>query len=186
MCEQTEVADSNEQTYGFPMSQYLIDQKVKLGRNARMLACQTVHRVVNSKELPSDHLFYRALLEALIQRKCPEYVDRIEVGRIKQCHNFVEYVRKSAKRNPVLHFDDLTDEFLDAFHDEFREGERFLDLYHLLRVSIAAIVENVILLDRFLYLKEQAKPGDISYLVRFFDPVVSPRCYGVIAMKNFQ
>lgn len=172
--------------YGFPMSQYLIDCETKLGRNARMLACQSVHRVVDRNELPNDHLFFRALLEVLIQRKCPEYLDRIEVGRLKQCHTFAEYVRKSTERNPVLPFDDIDDNELHELHDEFRMAERFLDIYHLMRVSIAAIVENVILLDRFLYLKELERPDDISYLIRFFDPVVSPRCYGLVAMKKFR
>lgn len=170
--------------FGFPMSQYLIDSKTKLGRNARMLSCQSFHRLIDSKELPNAHLFYRALLEVLIKRKCPEYVDRIEVGRMKQCHSFVEYVRKSSKRNPVLKFDNITDTELIELHDEFQTSQHFLDIYHLMRVSIAAIAENIIMLDRFLYLKEQEKFGDISYLVRFFDPVVSPRCYGLIAMKN--
>lgn len=175
-----------QKSYGFPMSQYLIESETKLGRNARMLACQSVQRIVDCKELPSDHLFFRALLEVLIQRKCPEYLNRIEVGRLKQCHTFVEYVRKSTKRNSFLPFDGIDDNELNELHDEFRMAERFLDIYHLMRVSIAAIVENVILLDRFLYLKELETPNDISYLVRFFDPVVSPRCYGLVAMKKFR
>lgn len=175
-----------ENTYGFPMSRFFIDSETKLGRNARMLACQSVHRVVNRNELPNDHLFFRSLLELLIQRKRPEYLDNIEVGRMKQCHTFVEYVRKATKSNPVLAFDDITDDELNRFHDEFQHEKRFLDIYHLMRVSVAAIVENIILLDRFLYLKERENGGDISYLVRFFDPVVSPRCYGLIAMKQFQ
>lgn len=183
-CEQSE--EPIENTFGFPMSQYLIDRETKLGRNARMLACQSVHRVVDKKELPNDHLFFRALLELLIQRKCPEYLDRIEVGRMKQCHTFPEYVRKASKRNPVLTFDDITDDELNQMHDEFRTEERFLGLYHLMRVSVAAIIENVIMLDRFLYLKEHEKVGHVSYLVQFFDPVVSPRTYGLIAMKHLK
>ncbi|XP_031637289.1 methyltransferase-like protein 25 [Contarinia nasturtii] len=182
--EVCDLPDGMDAIDGFPMSQYLIERKTKLGRNARMLACQSVHRVVDRKELPNNHLFFRALLEVLIQRKCPEYVGRIEVGRLKQCHTFQEYVRKSVKRNPVLRFDDITDDELDQLCNEFKMEERFLDVYHLMRVSIAAIVENVILLDRFLYLKEQEKCGDMSYLVRFFDPVISPRCYGLIAIKH--
>lgn len=183
VCELTENVAEN--TFGFPLSQFLINSKTKLGRNARMLACQSVHRVIDRKELPNDHLFFRALLEVLIERKCPEYLHRVEVGRMKQCHTFTEYVRKSTDRNPFLPFNDITDDELNQFHDEFRIEEQFLDVYHLMRVSIAAIVENLILLDRFLYLKEQEKSGDISHLVRFFDPVVSPRCYGLIAMKQF-
>lgn len=175
-----------EKCFGFPMSQYLIECETKLGRNARMLACQSIHRIIEKKELPSDHLFFRALLEVLIQRKCPQYLNRIEVGRLKQCHTFIEYVRKATQRNPVLPFDNIDDNELNELHDEFRLAERFLDIYHLMRISISAIVENVILLDRFLYLKEIENPQDISYLIRFFDPVVSPRCYGLVAMKKFR
>lgn len=184
VCEPA-AAEPLEKRYGFPISQYLIERREKLGRNARMLACQSIHRVIDRKELPNDHLFFRALLEVLIQRKCPEYLNRIEVGRLKQCHTFIEYVRKSTQRNPVLPFGDIDDTELCELHDEFRMDERFLDVYHLMRVSIAAIVENIILLDRFLYLKELETSNDASYLIRFFDPVVSPRCYGLVAMKNF-
>lgn len=185
-----EICDASEEQldkrFGFPMSQYLFECKAKLGRNARMLSCQSVHRLVDVKETRNNHLFYRALLEVLIQRKSPEYLDRIEVGRLKLCHSFVEYVRKAAKRNPVLEFDHITDEELCDLNDEFQMAQEFLGIYHLMRVSVAAIVENVLMLDRFLYLKEQEKIGDMSYLVRFFDPVVSPRCYGLIAMKNIR
>lgn len=184
VCEPTE--DVAEQSFGFPMSEYLVERKTKLGRNARMVACQSVHRVVDRKELPSDHLFFRALLEVLIQRKCPQYEDRIEVGRMKQCHTFAEYARKAAKRNPALQFDDLTDHELEALYDEFKDERPRLDVYYLMRVSIAAVVEGLIMLDRFLYLKELERGKGMSHLVRFFDPVVSPRCYGLIAMKHFK
>lgn len=177
---------NESKTIGFPMSNFLIDRKTKLGRNARMLACQSIHRIVDKKELPSGNLFFRALLEVLIQRRFPEYFGRLEIGRIKPCHTFAEYVRKSAKRSPVLEVDDISDEQLAELHDEFRNEEQFLDIYHLMRVSIAALIESVIYLDRFLYLKERENGNNMSFLVRFFDPVVSPRCYGHVAMKNFK
>lgn len=183
-CEQLE--EPLENTYGFPMSQYLIERKTKLGRNARMLALQPVHRTVDKKEWPSNKMFFRALLEVLIQRKCPEYLDRVEVGRMRKCETFVEYARTASKRNPVLNFDDITDDQLNQLYDEFSGEQRFLDIYHLMRITVATIVENVLMLDRFLYLKELESGGDISYLVRFFDPVVSPRTYGLIAIKKFE
>lgn len=174
-------------TYGFPMSRFLRDDKTPLGRNARMLACQSIHRVIDRKELPNNNLFYRALFEVLIQRKCPENLDSIEVGKLKMCSTFVEYVRKSSKRNPCLKFDDISDDELTKLHQEFAEEKSFLDIYFLMRVSIAPLVETVLLLDRLLYLKEMEENGDslsTSYLVRFFDPVVSPRCFGIVAIKN--
>lgn len=176
--------------FGFPMSRYLIECDTAIGRTARMLACNSIHRLVDKKEPPNRHLFYRALLEILIQRKCPEYLDRTEVGRLKQCHSFAEYVRGTNKRNPWLGFDveHITDDELLQLHNEFRRHEALLDVYHLMRVSLATVTETILMLDRLLYLKEnelneQVPTGSASYLVRFFDPVISPRCFGLVAMK---
>lgn len=186
--------ENEDDTNGFPLSRFLIETETELGRNARMLACQSIHRVINKRELSNKHLFYRSLLEKLIERKCPEYMNRIEVGRIKQCETFSQYVQRSNDRNPWLKFDDenITENDSTVLHDEFRMDELYLDLYHLLRISLASVVESIILLDRLLYLKEneliqnESATTNISYLVRFFDPVISPRCYGLIAIKNFQ
>lgn len=188
------IAECHEATtagYGFPLSHYLIENETAVGRTARMLACNSIHRLVEKKEAPSRHLFFRALLEILIQRRCPEYLDRTEVGRLKQCHSFPEYVRGTNKRNPWLQFDveDVSDDELLQLHNEFRMHEAQLDVYHLMRVSLATITESILMLDRLLYLKEieqsgQLPIGSVSYLVRFFDPVISPRCYGLVAMKT--
>lgn len=187
------VAECNEETttgHGFPMSRYLIESETAIGRTARMLACNSIHRLVDKRESPHRHLFYRALLEILIQRRCPEYMDRVEVGRMKQCHSFGEYVRGTNKRNPWLQFDveHISDDELLQLHDEFRMDEKLLDVYHLMRVSLATVTESILMLDRLLYLKENEQHGQIpfgsaSYLVRFFDPVISPRCYGLVAIK---
>lgn len=190
VCESTETIDEKP-IYGFPMSQYLINSKTELGRNARMAACQSVHRTIDSRERPNSHLFYRALLEVLIQRTRPEYLDRTEVGRMKQCNSFIEYVRKSGKRNPWLQFDKITDNELNDLYDEFKDERSLMDLYHLMRITVAAVVECALMLDRLLYLKENEMvkddlSSDISYLVRFFDPVISPRNFGFVAIKEFQ
>lgn len=186
ICEQNVEHEST--TWGFPMSQYLIDEKAALGRNSRMLACQSIHRVVHRRELPNAHLFYRALLEVLIKRRRPEYLNNTEVGRLKLCTSFVEYVRKSANRNPWLGLDEISDDELQNFYAEFESEKAFLDIYFLIRLSVAQAVETVILLDRLLYLKENERRNDgaqyMSYLVRFFDPVISPRCFGHVAIRK--
>lgn len=173
-------------SYGFPMSRYLIENQTSIGHTARMLACNSVHRMIDKKEQPSRHLFYRALLEILIQRKSPEHLNHVQVGRMKPCASFAEYVRRTNKRNPWLKFDidHLSDEELLELHNEHRMHELFLDIYHLMRVSLATTIETIILLDRLLYLKENEQNGGVSYLVRFFQPVISPRCYGLVAIKN--
>lgn len=186
ICESVEDLSIIKEVYGFPMSQYLTDQKTELGRNARMAACQSLYRTIDRQERPNDHLFYRALLEVLLEREFPHYLDRIEVGRMKQCQSFVEYCRKAAKRNPWLQLDTITDDELNELYDEFEDERGRLELYHLLRITVATVVEGAIMLDRLLYLKENEQNVGVSYLVRFFDPVISPRYYGIVALKKFQ
>lgn len=169
--------------YGFPMSEYLIKQNFALGRNARMLACQSIYRVIEQKGLPHIHLFYRALLEVLIKQKFSQYENRIEVGKIKKCSTFAEYVRKSVKRNPCLNFDDITDDQLNQLPQQYAQDELYLHIFYLLRLSLAPIIETIILLDRLLYLMDADGNKRKSFLVKFFDSVISPRCYGLISIK---
>lgn len=188
-CCEADVPLDELNAFGFPMSRYLNECETALGRNARMLSCQSMHRTIDQKEKPHQHLFYRALLEVLIADKYPEYRSSIEVGRLKTCTTFAEYVRKSSKRNPHINFDDMTDDTLNQLHGHYANVEQQMIVYHFLRISIANVIETVILLDRLLYLLEidesnsEAGNRRHSHLVRFFDPVKSPRCYGLISMK---
>lgn len=169
---------------GFPMSKHLRDKEYALGRNARMLAVQPFHRIVDEMEQPHDHLFYRALLEVLIVKNHPQYKNAIHVGRIKKCHTFIEYVRKCSKRIELLNFDHLTDGEINDMYNAHVHHYDYLKLFYMMRLSLAPIIETIILLDRFLYLKEQ-NDNELStiYLVKFFDSVLSPRCYGIVGIK---
>lgn len=176
--------------FGFPMSQHLDEQKIRLGRNARMLSCHSIDRTVAQHKKPHNHLFYRALLEVLIVQKFPEYTNLIEVGKLKPCSTFAEYTRQSSRRNVHINFDSMTDDELNQFHAEHINDEKEMHLFYLLRLSLAAVIETVILLDRLLYQLEIDERMDSdgerkrhSYMVRFFDPVISPRCYGLVGMK---
>lgn len=178
--------NSESGTFGFPMSKFLKIRKVSLGRNARMVACQSLPRLVEQQEEPHCNLFYRALLEVLVRRKHPNSRDEIEVGRIKSCKTFVEYAEKCGKKNPAADFSDWAIEDIEMISEQYADKEVFLHLYHLMRVALAPVIETIILLDRILYLKElEAEGANInSFIVKFFDDVISPRCYGIIATKN--
>lgn len=182
-----EIEDKNNP--GFPLSKYLTTRQVQLGRNPRMLACQSIQRVIHRKEHPHNHLFFRSLLDILIQDKRKEYYDVIEVGKVKPSNTFVEYVRKCVKNNKYLNFDDVTDDELNELAEKYSTQKYYSDLFYLIRLSLAQVIETSILLDRLLYLKEMDEEhnrcGDDrkSFLVRLFDPVVSPRCYGIVAIK---
>lgn len=181
-------ADENR-VFGFPMSRYLVERGYALGRNARMLAVQPIHRTVDAMESPHDNLFYRALLEVLIVQEYPNLRNAIHVGRIKKCASFVDYVRKCSKRMTMLDFSHIGDDDIDTFYQQNMPHIKRLSVFHLIRLSLAPIIEAVILLDRLLYLHDGTNTSDeppISmsvHLIKFFDSILSPRCYGIVAFK---
>lgn len=102
-----------------------------------------------------------------------------QVGKLK-CSGFVDYVRKALRR---LNVDDLgiSEEFLKDLENKFQVELEQLKVFYLYRMTFAPVLEGVILLDRLLFLKECGY--DNSFMVKLFDPVVSPRCYSILAFK---
>lgn len=190
----TASTDTSSATFGFPMSSYLRDARQQLGRNARMLASQSLNRTVSSQDLPSTSLFYRALLENLIQTgteygRNPNGFESIQVGRVKNVDRltFAEYVVKCAKSKGVpddlrIEMEALEPDVLNAMYAKCDLERRRMHLFYLLRMTFAPIVESTLMLDRLLYLRTDCRIED-AYLVRLFDPVVSPRCVAVVASK---
>ncbi|XP_047404679.1 probable methyltransferase-like protein 25 isoform X3 [Sciurus carolinensis] len=157
---ENEHKECTQEKWGFPMCHYLKEEKWCCGRNARMSACLALERVALGQGLPTESLFYRAVLQDIIKdcygiTKCNQHVGKI----YSKCSSFLDYVRKSLKKLGL---------------DESK-----------LKVVLAPCIETLILLDRLCYLKEQE---DIAWsaLVKLFDPVKSPRCYAVIALKKQQ
>ncbi|XP_050301204.1 probable methyltransferase-like protein 25 [Anthonomus grandis grandis] len=165
---------------GFPLSQFLTNKQCHIGRGARMIAAQSVERILSKKERPSKTIFYRSLLEVLINQKAKNCKNR-EVGRFrKPCENFVEYVRKASAR---INLDlGMTDEQINAFYIKYQHRMDEMDLFYLLRALVAPVVETLILLDRLLFLVEQG--FEKSFVVYLFDAAISPRCYGIVAIKS--
>lgn len=146
-----------------------------------MLGAQSIHRTKQEKGLPQISLFYRALLETLITDKYPEYKNRFLVGRSKNTANFVDYVRGACKKSE-LNFDSIADEVLIELEKSRHHHRQQINLFYLLRMTFAPVIETLILLDRLLYLRENNISN--SFLVKLFDPVVSPRCFAIVALKS--
>lgn len=166
---------------GFPLSQYLQQKRVRLGRNARMLAAQSMERTLSAKEPPNITLYYRALLEVLVCRHAPHLKNELQVGRIQKCNNFSEYIKKCSSKLNAPWLAAVEEQELDSLLQQYEEDKHFLELFYLLRMTFAPIIESIILLDRLLYLKELGY--ERSYLVDLFDAVVSPRHYAIISIK---
>lgn len=181
--------ESHAMGYGFPLSQYMTNNPIGFGSTARQVSVESVHRLGNitDDDKRFKTLYHRALLEVLIQRKCPQYYGQTATGRIRHT-NFIEYVRKVNARNVRLCFGEehISEMELIELYDEYQTNESFMVLYSMMRSSLGSIIETIITLDRFLYLKENERPNDVSYLVKCFDPIISPRCYGLVAMKNIR
>lgn len=146
-----------------------------------MLASQSIHRTKHQRDLPQISLFYRAMLETIVDEKYPHYKNSIQVGRSKKKMNFVDYVRNMSIKSE-LNFHSISDEELLALEISFENHRHQINLFYLLRMTFAPAIETLILLDRLMYLRENNISN--SFLVKLFDPVVSPRCFAVVALKT--
>uniref|UniRef100_A0A8C4MV23 Methyltransferase like 25 n=1 Tax=Equus asinus TaxID=9793 RepID=A0A8C4MV23_EQUAS len=79
----------------------------------------------------------------------------------------------------------LPEKIIMDYYEKYKPRMNELEAFNMLKVVLAPCIETLILLDRLCYLKEQE---DIAWsaLVKLFDPVKSPRCYAVIALKKQQ
>ncbi|KAM7128184.1 putative methyltransferase-like protein 25 isoform 1-T1 [Ciconia maguari] len=175
--------DCPENVWGFPMCQYLKDKGWCCGRNARMSACLALERVAVGQMLPTESLFYRAVLQVIIEEIYGVTKSDRHVGKtFSKSSSFIEYVRKSLKK---LELDDskLPDSCVMDYYEKYKHRMNELEAFNMLKVVLAPCIEVLILLDRLCYLKEQDNIA-WSGLVKLFDPVKSPRCYAVIALKK--
>lgn len=139
----------------FPMSEYLKNANFKLGRNARMLSLQAPARISSSKNIKTESVMFRAVLEKLLMEKT-SYTGhpQVEIGRISsKCKNFVEYIRKAISKTPFEI--NMSDEEINYYLSSQLHLELRLQFYFMVRVFLAPVIEKIILYDRLLYLKEQ-------------------------------
>jgi hypothetical protein len=191
----SEYYEKNRQDVGFPISQYLRDkvslfyiimdlfsiiskfQKYALGRNCRMIGAHSFDRVIQrSKDYPNISLFYRALFEVILTNH--GITQNYRLGRIK-FNDFHDYFRKACKKHNINM--NLSDKDIENYLKINQVESKKMSFYYLIRILFAPIIETIIILDRYLYLLENNVSQ--SFVVKLFDPVVSPRCYGIIAYK---
>lgn len=64
------------------------------------------------------------------------------------------------------------------------------DLFLQVKILMGPVVEYVILLDRLIYLYEFEVNHEIAdvehYLIKIFDPTISPRCHAMVSFFNKQ
>ncbi|XP_015266938.1 PREDICTED: methyltransferase-like protein 25, partial [Gekko japonicus] len=170
-------------TWGFPMCQYLKENASFCGRNARMAACLALERVAVGQVLPTESLFYRAVLQVIIEEFYGVNRSDRNIGKVfSKSSSFLDYVRKSLKK---LELDEskISDSLIMEYFGKYKHRMNELEAFNMLKVVLGPCIETLILLDRLCYLTEQDSLA-WSGLVKLFDPIKSPRCYAVVAMKK--
>ncbi|XP_067675091.1 probable methyltransferase-like protein 25 [Haliotis asinina] len=168
----------------FPMSSYLQEAQIGLGKASRNIACLSVHRMAAEKQLQGQSFYSRALLEKIIH----DVVGDVRHGGQKlrkldkRSKSLYDYVVKAFTRLG-LPADKVTRDLVEDYDKSYNYVHRQLAAFVQLRAVLAPCIESLILLDRYLYLLEQDNIQDV-YLTQLFNPVVSPRCFAIIATKR--
>lgn len=78
-------------------------------------------------------------------------------------------------------YDSLPDSYFTDIQRNLDCQWKKLVIFYLLRLCLAQVIESLILLDRLMFLFENG--FDKCYLVKLFDPVLSPRCHSIVAVR---
>ncbi|XP_050696122.1 protein split ends-like isoform X2 [Eriocheir sinensis] len=167
--------------HGFPLSSFLRSKRFALGRNSRMLSSQAADRLTQGNIGGADSLYWRALLQVVLVDRLGDVSHLSHVGRLSaKCHTFPEYAQAALARLGVSL--EVTEEELQEYDRSHSSSKDRLERFFLLRASLAAVVEGAVLLDRLAFLCEQDNVS--AFLVPMFDPVTSPRCHALIAVRR--
>ncbi|XP_070803453.1 probable methyltransferase-like protein 25 [Pituophis catenifer annectens] len=169
--------------WGFPLGRYLKEKGWFCGRNARMAACLALERVAVGQMLPTESLFYRAVLQVIVEECYGIKRSDRNIGKVySKSASFLDYVRISLKK---LELDEskISDSLVLEYLEKYKHRMNELEAFNMLKVVLGPCIEVLILLDRLCYLKEQDNIA-WSGLIKLFDPIKSPRCYAVVALKK--
>ncbi|KAI7849965.1 methyltransferase domain-containing protein [Circinella umbellata] len=186
---------------GFPMSDSLAKMNFTMGTTARVLAChspwQWKHQKQASKKSFQQH-FFRALLQKIMVDKGLASASQAPAlaHRINKKNGFAGYVQAALKKFG-LPSDSITEEEAEQYLEEYKYAEKQITILWTLRSLMARVLESIVLVDRWLYLKHavsssqnQQKNGDDNdipprgvWMWPLFDPMESPRNMVFVASK---
>ncbi|RDL36348.1 Uncharacterized protein BP5553_05700 [Venustampulla echinocandica] len=200
---------SDGDPHGFPMSERLAtygEEGFRLNITARMMAVQAPQNWA-AKESDSffTRHFYRALLQKLFldygvvskiaDSDSPDSTEPVSIGSLRKgCYgSFTTYVRgalEKLKQDPEknLPLDDkmggITDEELELYWLQHKEWKKELSAIWSLMAFSAGVVESLIVVDRWLFLKEQKHLVRDCWVQPVFEYQQSPRNLVVVGLKR--
>lgn len=168
---------------GFPLSKYVKEKYPRffLGRLPRTLSIsepQPSH--VIDASMTFRKFQYRAAFQAFLQENFPEYALKFVIGnRIKRFDCFGNYAEDALRKMNLKSC--YTKEEMERFYQERFEGiEKMSAIFWVMRSSLSGCIENLIILDRALFLAEQ---GATTEIMTIFDKHQSPRNIVISAFK---
>ncbi|XP_072394827.1 methyltransferase-like protein 25B [Diabrotica undecimpunctata] len=168
----------------FPLSNFCKTQNIVLSYLVCEIACHAIENY--SEKLRNDAEYkklkihaYRAALEEILTSVDPRLKHSI-VGSVKCSNNltFVDYVKKICDNNNLPN---LPDEKVIFYEDFINTTWRKVVSFYSIRLLLAPFVENIILLDRWLYVLEN---GSECKILPLFDCNISPRNLVLSANKR--
>ncbi|KAG9240041.1 methyltransferase domain-containing protein [Calycina marina] len=195
--------------HGYPMSQRVgtyDGDGIRLNITARMMAVQAPQNWT-AKESDSffTRHFYRAVLQKLFLDRGVvrmivdgendiESTEAVIVGSLRKvCYSsFTSYVRgalekvgRAERGRAVLKgMDDITDAEIEEYGRRFEPLKKDLSVTWSLMAFSAAVVESLIVVDRWLFLKEHPRLVKDAWVEAVFDYDQSPRNLVVVGIKR--
>ncbi|KAI8393825.1 methyltransferase domain-containing protein [Radiomyces spectabilis] len=180
---------------GFPMSRALKSTDYRLGSTARMLACQAPSRWLDKKDdslKAYEHHFFRALLQLImVEKELAKASAAPVIGRLNKKKDFTSfpvYVKAALARLNIPE-DSITQEEASRYYQEYKEKQvdKQMAIFWTIRALLAPVLESIVLMDRWLYLKESLNPLQSAtkgvWMWPLFDPIISPRNMVIVATK---
>ncbi|GFO14633.1 protein rrnad1-like [Plakobranchus ocellatus] len=169
----------------FPMSKYVQHLPfLSLSYEAREMACHfadAYHQRLLENPVHLKSHSYRATLQHLVTKVDPNFKSgqtRL-ISKIKIGMTFEEYAAENLTKLGIS-LDSVPKDVLSDCTKLTNHWKRVVGFYTL-RLSLAPLVETLLLLDRALFLLDN---GVRSLLVPIFDPQLSPRNFALLALKQ--
>ncbi|XP_015432481.1 PREDICTED: methyltransferase-like protein 25 [Dufourea novaeangliae] len=154
------------------------NKKINFSKNARMLAQQSIERSAENKSMSSS-LFYRAVLQVILYSMG---IYNARVGRGGPLHDFPSYARWALLRIGVELEKIPSEEQLESTYQLHVHLSKRFYMFQMLRIHTGLVLEAAIMLDRIIFLQKSNLCSKLAIL-RLFDPVLSPRHYGIVVIK---
>lgn len=169
-------------TPGYPLSNYCKKNNYELEYSAREVACHALEAYIAKLKVGEfDQLkvhAYRAALEKLIINRSPSmYHSQVNSVKCTEGLKFAEYCSKATMNLGI----ELSRNEMNSLEiRNYLEDWRNVVVFYSLRLMIAPLVENIIMLDRVLSILESGHHCEVTSL---FDPKLSPRNQVLTAKK---